>query len=207
VTHFAQDERQALCDLFLEVGPDAPTLCDGWVTGDLAAHLVIRERRPDAAAGVLLPPLAGYTNKVLQATTSGTGWDQLVARVRAGPPAPLRLVDEAMNTVEYFVHHEDVRRAAPGWEPRHLDPAEERVLWNRLRMGARMLARRVPLGLVADAPGFGQGTLKPGAPVVTVTGPPGELVLLAFGRTAVARLEYQGDEISVERLRHARLGL
>ncbi|HEY3811499.1 MAG TPA: TIGR03085 family metal-binding protein [Acidimicrobiales bacterium] len=207
MTHFAQDERQALCDLFLKVGPDAPTLCEGWTTGDLAAHLVIRERRPDAAAGALLPPLSGYTNKVLRATKNGRRWEQLVARLRSGPPIPLRLVDEAMNTVEYFVHHEDARRAVPGWEPRQLDPAEERALWSRLRMGGRMLARRVPVGLVAEAPGFGRATLKGGEPVVTAQGAPGELVLFIFGRGAVARVEYEGDEISVERLRHARLGL
>lgn len=207
MTHFAQDERQALCELFLKVGPDAPTRCEGWTTGDLAAHLVIRERRPDAAAGVLLPPLASYTHKVQQATKNGTDWEQLVARLRGGPPMPLRLVDEAMNAVEYFVHHEDVRRAGPGWEPRQLDPAEDRALWSRLRMGGRMLARRVPVGLVAEAPGFGRATLKGGEPVVTAQGAPGELLLLGFGRMTVARVEYQGDEISIERLRHARLGL
>src|SRR5882762_622635 len=36
-------ERRELCDLFLELGPDAPTLCEGWTTLDLAAHLVLRE--------------------------------------------------------------------------------------------------------------------------------------------------------------------
>jgi uncharacterized protein (TIGR03085 family) len=50
----AQLERSRLCDLFLEVGPDQPTLCEGWTTADLAAHLVIRERRPDAAPGILV---------------------------------------------------------------------------------------------------------------------------------------------------------
>jgi uncharacterized protein (TIGR03083 family) len=38
----AQEERNELCDLMLETGPDAPTLCEGWTTRDLAAHLVIR---------------------------------------------------------------------------------------------------------------------------------------------------------------------
>jgi uncharacterized protein (TIGR03083 family) len=60
VTH-ARDERTALCDLLTELGPDQPTLCAGWQTGDLAAHLVLREHRPDAGAGVLGGPLSGYT--------------------------------------------------------------------------------------------------------------------------------------------------
>ncbi len=49
---YSREERRALCALLDETGPDAPTLCEGWTTGDLAAHLVLRERRPDAAAGV-----------------------------------------------------------------------------------------------------------------------------------------------------------
>jgi uncharacterized protein (TIGR03085 family) len=207
VRHIAQDERQALCDLFLEVGPDAPTLCEGWSSGDLAAHLVIRERRPDTMPGVLLRPFAAYTNRVLEATRAGSSWGDLVARVRSGPPAPLRPVDETVHTGEYFVHHEDVRRAAPGWEPRKLDGEEEAALWKRLRLMGRVLARRVPVGMAVDAPGYGQTTLRRGHPVVSVRGEPSEMVLLAFGRGRQARVGYDGDEISIERLRHATFGL
>ena len=56
--------------------PDAPTLCEGWKTRDLAAHLVVRERRPDATLGIAVPFLADYTakvqNKVAQSTRPGT---------------------------------------------------------------------------------------------------------------------------------------
>ena len=45
-------ERRRFADALLEVGPDAPTLCDGWSTRDLAAHVVLRDRRPDAAGGL-----------------------------------------------------------------------------------------------------------------------------------------------------------
>ena len=98
----ARSERRALADLLLEVGPDAPTLCEGWSTGDLAAHLVIRERRPDAAAGILVKPLAGYTERVQKQVRQGRSWPQLVETIRSGPPLPLRLgpVDEVANTVE-----------------------------------------------------------------------------------------------------------
>jgi uncharacterized protein (TIGR03085 family) len=156
---------------------------------------------------VLLRPFAAYTNRVLQAVRAATSWEDLVARVRSGPPAPLRLVDEAINTVEFFVHHEDVRRAASSWEPRQLDDPEEAALWKRLRMSGRVLARRVPVGIAVDAPGYGQTTLRRGEPLVTVRGEPSEMILLAFGRGRHARLDYEGDEISVERLRHASFGL
>jgi uncharacterized protein (TIGR03085 family) len=207
MSHFAQAERQALCDLLVEVGPDASTLCDGWVTADLAAHLVIRERRPDSGLGLVLPPLAGYTEKVLQKTRDAYRWDELVSRVRTGPPALTRPLDEAFNSVEYFVHHEDVRRAVDGWEPRQLPVAESAALWKRLRLMGRVLARRAPLGIAFDAPDFGHATLRNRQPSVTARGEPGELLLLAFGRGATARVAYQGDELSVERLRHANLGL
>ncbi len=36
-------EREELCDLFLELGPEAATLCEGWTSTDLAAHLVLQE--------------------------------------------------------------------------------------------------------------------------------------------------------------------
>ena len=60
----AQQERATICDLFAELGPEAPTLCEGWTTADLAAHLVVREHRPDSGPGIVWPRLAGYTDKV-----------------------------------------------------------------------------------------------------------------------------------------------
>lgn len=205
----ARAERQALADLFLEVGPDAPTLCGGWSTGDLAAHLVVRERRPDAAAGILVKPLAGYTGRVQDSVRDGRPWPQLVEKIRSGPPFPLKLsaIDETMNTVEYFVHLEDVRRARPGWEPRVLDAGLERALWSRLKMMGRTLMRRSPVGVTLRAPGFGEVTARAGEPHVTVTGGPGELVLFAFGRQAATRVETDGDPQAISQLRQAQLGL
>lgn len=209
MSSYARTERQALADLFLEVGPDAPTLCEGWSTADLAAHLVVRERRPDAAAGILVKPLAGYANRVQDTVRNGRPWPQMVETIRKGPPFPLNLgpLDEAMNTVEYFVHLEDVRRARPSWEPRTLDPGLEKALWSRLKMMARPLLRRSPVGVTLVAPGFGEVPAKSGEPGVTVTGGPGELLLFAFGRQAASRVETAGDPDAVAQLRHAHLGL
>ena len=108
----AQEERKTLCDLLVEGGPDAPTLCEGWCTSDLAAHLVVRERRPDSGPGLVWPPLAGYTEKVRSAVRDGTPWEKLVETVRRGPPLLLRPFDGPMNTIEFFIHVEDVRRGA-----------------------------------------------------------------------------------------------
>ncbi|MGH8922165.1 MAG: TIGR03085 family metal-binding protein, partial [Actinomycetes bacterium] len=200
MTAYAQQERAALSDLFDQVGPSAPTLCEGWKTADLAAHLVIRERRPDAAPGMIIPLLSGHTDAVQRSVRDGGPWPQLVDKVRSGPPLPFRLgpVDEAINTVEYFVHHEDVRRAQADWAARPLDPGLARALWSRLTAAGRILGRRAPAGVVFVSPGHGRATMKAGQPEVTVRGDPGELVRFAFGRSQVARVELQGDDVSVE---------
>ena len=147
---FARDERAALCALLAETGPAAPTLCEGWRTADLAAHLVLRESRPDAAAGIVVGPLARHTERTRQALLVRYSYPQLVERIRTGPPASsvFRLpgVDERLNVVEFFVHHEDVRRGAGSWRPRDLDPGLTVVLWQRLR-GSRLVFRRAPVGI------------------------------------------------------------
>ncbi len=206
MTAYARSERWALSDLLLEVGPDAPTLCDGWSARDLAAHLVLRERRPDAAVGIIVRRLQPYTDRV-QRRLGDRGWPALVEQVRSGPPAPLRAVDEQMNLVEMFVHYEDVRRAQPDAEPRTLEPGEGRVLWARLALMARLVRRRVPVGVSLEAPGFGRVEVREGDPHVTVSGPPGELVLFVSGRQRVARVEVSGPSDAAAVLTAARLGI
>src|SRR3984957_8623240 len=122
---YAQDERAALAALLHDTGPDGPTLCAGWQTRDLVAHLVLRERRPDAAVGVMGGPLAGYTARVQRQYLDRYSYAELVALFRSGPPQlsvfAIPGADEAANSVEYFVHHEDVRRAADDWTERRGD--------------------------------------------------------------------------------------
>jgi uncharacterized protein (TIGR03085 family) len=205
----AKDERAALCDLFTELGPDQPTLCDGWQTRDLAAHLVIRERRPDAAAGIVLRPLAGHTARV-QAAVAARPFDQIVAAIR-NPPAwsPLSAIgvlDRATNTTEFFIHHEDARRAQPDWQPRPLPEAQSRALWKRVRLTARQALRRLPASVLVDAPGYGQFRLGTG-PELRLAGDPGELTMFLSGRQAASRVELTGPDELVTRLRGARLGV
>lgn len=210
---FSRTERAALCVLLGEKGPDAPTVCEGWTTRDLAAHLVMRERRPDAAAGIALTPLASYTASVQRKIAERHGYQQLVDMIRGGPPRlsvfGIPGVDERVNAVEFYVHHEDVRRGAPGWQVRRLGPAAEDMLWHRLGI-ARLVLRGAPCGVVLaweGRPGTRPVTAKGGTPAVTVTGTPGELTLWALGRTSAARVRLDGDQAAVTRLSHARWGL
>ncbi len=207
--HFSREERAALCDLLSKKGPAAATLCEGWATRDLAAHLVLREHRPDAAIGILGGPLAGYTARVQRQIAKQHDYPRLIDMIRAGPPRlsvfGIPGVDERANAVEYYVHHEDVRRAAAGWKPRLLEPAMADMLWNRLGM-ARILLRGAPCGVVLRRAGSAgaQGiTAKRATPTVTVTGTPGELTLWTFGRSSAAHVDLDGDADAVTRLGQA----
>src|SRR5690348_16386408 len=125
MSRYAQIERSAFADALVAAGPSAPTLCEGWNTSDLAAHVIVRERRPDAAPGVFLSFLAGWTERIRTGCRDGHTYPELVHLVRNPPrwtPMAVPALDEATNTIEFFVHTEDVRRAAPGWEPRVLEP-------------------------------------------------------------------------------------
>jgi uncharacterized protein (TIGR03085 family) len=208
---YSRDERLALCDLLDKTGPDAPTLCEGWTTGDLAAHLVLREHRPDAAAGVLGGPLAGYTARVQQRIRERTAFPDLVRTIRSGPPLlsfmSLPGMDERVNAVEYFVHHEDVRRGGSEWAPRQLGRGESDMLWQRLRM-ARFMLRGAPVGVELardDVAGDGGGqayriTARNATPAVTVIGTPAELTMWVMGRRSAARVRLDGTEKAVTRL-------
>jgi uncharacterized protein (TIGR03085 family) len=200
----AQQERKTVCELFVALGADAPTLCEGWLTADLAAHLVVRERRPDSGPGLVWPPLAGHTDKVRRAVRDRTPWDRLVETVRRGPPLFLRPFDGPMNTVEFFIHVEDVRRAQDGWEPRPISPELADALW--ARMGPGGMAKKVPATVVITSPGRTEKVAGAGARL-TLAGDPGELTLFGAGRQGAARVEISGDEALVAQLRAASLGV
>lgn len=209
-TH-AKRERLLLADLLEAAGPDAPTLCDGWTTRDLAAHVVVRERRADAAGGILIKQLAGRLERV-QAEFAAKPYEELIQLIRTGPPrfSPFNLkqVDEASNAVEFYVHAEDVRRAQPDWTPRELDPVFAEALWSRLERMARVVGRKAPVGLVLRRPDGQTAVAHRGAPVVTVTGEPAELLMFAFGRQEAAEVELEGDKDAVARLHETKqLGL
>ncbi|MFZ4152657.1 TIGR03085 family metal-binding protein [Streptomyces pseudogriseolus] len=202
-TH-AKRERLLLADLLETAGPEAPTLCEGWTTRDLAAHVVVRERRPDAAGGILVKQLASRLERVT-AEFLAKPYDELIQLIRTGPPRfspfSLKQVDEMSNVIEFYVHAEDVRRAQPDWTPRELDPVFQDALWSRLERSARLMGRGVPTGLVLRRPDGQTAVARRGAPVVTVTGEPSELVLFAYGRQAAAKVALDGDETAIAELR------
>lgn len=202
----AQRERAALVETMRAVGPEAPTLCEGWNTRDLAAHLVVREARPDAAPGILIPAFAGYTEKVQNEVAERTGWDELVDKVAAGPPtlSLFKLLDPVINVAEMFIHHEDVRRAAANWEPRVLEPGLKSRLSRTVPLMGRLTLAKVP-GRVALRTTDGKTLLTAGkGPAVTVTGEPEELMLFAVGRAA--RVDFDGEESAVRAVREAPKG-
>ena len=196
----AQRERTALADLLEELGPDAPTRCEGWTTAHLAAHLVTRDRRPDTTPGFALEataigrPFAVWSHRVEDRLRTTTRYADLVARVRSGPPRWLPAawppVAAVVDTAEYVIHHEDVRRARPGWAPRALPRGVQDRLWGNVVFFGRVAAGRVPGALVlrrSDAAGV-ERRFGSGSPETVVEGEPLELLLWASGRTEVARV-------------------
>ena len=205
-------ERDALCEVMDRVGPDAPTLCAGWTTYDLAAHLVLREGSPLSGAGLVFPPLERLTNKGMDRLRSRVPYPDLVDRVRHGPPmlSPFRpaKVDRAANAVEYFVHHEDVLRAQPGRQRREVDPRDQDSLWSRVGALGRLTARRATVGIelvrtdVAD-----NRRIRSGEPTLVARGLPSELVLFVYGRGEHAEVEVEGDAEARKAFDHSQLGL
>ena len=205
---FARAERIRLCDLALETGPDAPTLCGEWDVRHLIAHLVVRENSP-LAAGIVVPPLASVTDKETDRVAENP-FEENVARVRKArnPMGAIPAVDKALNTAEYFVHHEDIRRAAPGWEPRSLTADEQQALWRIVRLSGKGLVKPAGVPVVArrtDADA--KTTLKGGSDPVVVRGLPPELVLFVYGRRQTRGLTFEGPEEAVTKLREAKLGI
>ncbi|WP_308127743.1 TIGR03085 family metal-binding protein [Frankia sp. CiP3] len=194
----ARAQRVALADLLDEVGPAQATLCAGWTAHDLVAHLVTRDRVPYALPGFVIKSLHGVTAMAERATMRGDTFPDLVRIFRDGPPwwHPTRfgLVDDAANLVEFFVHHEDVRRARPGWSGSQLDDGMQRALWRSFQMFGRAAYRRSAVGVVAErADGPGRVVLRRGAGEVTLVGNPAELLLFAFGRRDHAVVDVHGD--------------
>lgn len=182
-------ERRHLCELMLELGPDAPTLCEGWATADL----VLREHFPR------WPPERIAVEK-------SKGFQALVTRLQAGAPfVPWRLprLRTFLNGVEYFIHHEDVRRAN-GRSPRSgIDDIDD-LAWSVLGLQARLFARRIrPFGLGLVRPDdvrrvYGSGSMA------LLRGRPTELLLFISGRRQGAQVTAEGPEDAIAAVERSR---
>ncbi|MFF0340839.1 TIGR03085 family metal-binding protein [Kribbella sp. NPDC004875] len=213
MTDYSRVERLALCELFDHVGPAAPTLCEGWDAYDLAVHLYVREADPMAGPGIMIPALADTTERRMKRVKERFGFAEVVDKVRNGPPPvsiyALPKLGHQLNTTEYFVHHEDVRRAQPEYDVRELPAEQQEGLWKAVRLAAKTMTRKSPTGLVLSRPDGTSSVAKRPNELgsVTVTGEPAELVLFCFGRQQVADVQLDGDAEAVEQLRNASFGV
>jgi uncharacterized protein (TIGR03085 family) len=210
---FDAQERLALCDLLEELGPDAPTLLERWSARDLAAHLVLRERDLIAGPCLVLPgPFQRFAERRRVRLAQERQFAWLIGRIRSGPPPGffrLRWVRSFPNLNEFFVHHEDVRRAN-GFGPRDsLAPGLEAALWRNARRGGRYLSRRLrPLGLEIERLGATERiSVRKGEPTARLTGPPGELLLFLFGRQAAAQVQVTGPAKAAASVRLTHFGM
>ncbi len=202
----AARERAGLADALDAAGPDAPTLCEGWTTRDLAAHLVLREGRADVGlvlAADLVSVLRPYADSVM-ARVASRPYDELVAAFRSGPPRLSAFavpgVDRLANTAEHVVHHEDVRRAQPGWQPRTFGADDAADLWRPTTMVAGRRFSAGPVGVVLRC-GERRHRAKAGMPAVVLSGEACELLLVVFGRHRHARFDIDGPPEVVSRFR------
>lgn len=198
--------------MFDELGPSVPTLIEGWTARDLAAHLVLRERDLVAGPCLVLPgPFSRFAERRRVRLAEGRDFESLVARIRSGPPPGffrIAWVRSLANLNEFFVHHEDVRRAN-GMEPRGLTPELDAALWRNVRRGGRYLGRRLrDTGLDVEWPDTSERLrVRPGEPTARLSGSPGELLLYLFGRTSAARVELTGSAEAVAAVRRAHFGM
>jgi uncharacterized protein (TIGR03085 family) len=209
----SRTERAALCNSALEAGEEAPTLCGDWTVKDLVIHLLIRERDPVGATAIVVPQLDRFARR--SADRMGVqDFTTLVERVRGGPPLwslmAVPPLDRMLNTLEYFVHHEDIRRAQPGWEPRELTDREKRILFKGVATAGKGLVRSVGVPVEirwTDGQRDRSAVLAKGDDPVVVTGEPAELTMFLFGRDEHTGLKFEGPQAGIEALKSANLGV
>lgn len=214
-----QHERETLAALLLSVGPDAPTLCEGWRSRHLAVHLLHRESAALSHLRAVPGPVGRVGSEAFDAAVERClDPEQYAATIDefAQAPAawsPWGFAGDSVNLLEFFVHGEDVRRAGalaqdgslaqpgapePGPLPpsRALSPDHADTIWQALRRATPMMLLRVPAGLVYvrdDGPRAVVHRPREGYGTVVVRGELGDLVLHAFRRGARTRVTIEGD--------------
>ena len=209
-----QRERAELSDLLDDLGPDQPTLCEGWTTSAMAAHLVVRERQPLAMPGILVGGrFEATTERMMHRELERHGYHGTVERVRTGPPpGPLRFgpIRSRVNLIEMTVHHEDVRRANAR-EARTDRPDLDDAIWAALGSSLRffLLRGRVRgLRVELERPGGDRHAAGPDdGPKVLLTGLPVECLLYLQGRRAASRAAVTGDPDAVQRFEDANFAI
>ena len=200
----ARRQRALLCDLFLELGPDAPTLNEGWTTQDLAAHLYIREHKPLAMPGMFVAKFADTTERIQNEAIQKLGFVGLVEKLRT-PALLIRPVDAIMNGAEYYIHHEDVLRAND--RSQKLTSGDERALRGPLKMFAGRLVKAYGDRVVLDTIDGEELELGRGTRPVHVVGAASEILLFVSGRGEHAKVEFVGEPEAVALLRQSATGI
>ena len=190
----ASRQRESLCDLMSELGPLAPTRCDGWNVGDLAAHLWIREHKPASLPGIGSKRFAELTGRIQVEALHLKGFPALVRELRR-PGWVMRPLDGIVNAVEFFVHHEDVLRA--NGRTQHLtDKDQAELLRTAFRAQRAWGGQLILVPTVGEVIRYGRGN-RP----LRLAGPPSELLLFLTGRDA--DIEITAEPETVEEFRKA----
>ncbi|MFJ6417177.1 TIGR03085 family metal-binding protein [Paeniglutamicibacter sp. NPDC091659] len=203
--HFVPASREVLAEVLLAAGPTAPTLCAGWQTRHLAAHLVLREHSM-LSAGLALKPLASAMERELKSRADrardNAAYAELVHEFVAGAPrfSPFALpaFDRAANLSEYFIHTEDVRRATDRWAPRVLDEKYAELLWRDLVRRASAYYRGSEVGIILVLPDGRRHVARKAKTSVAIMGRPEELLLHAAGRREEALVTFEGADEALE---------
>jgi uncharacterized protein (TIGR03085 family) len=204
---WVQVARRSLADTFATTDPEQPTLCKGWTVRHLLAHLVQREHQPlDRLADQLSHPQPGQEKrlgKLVDSARTPEGYAALLARFARGPSrlSPFAWTDEAVNFLEYVIHHEDVRRGGSPLGARTLPGKEQDAIWARLRPLSRLGLLRAPVGVTFALPSGQRQQVHRGEDGVVLTGDPVELLLYASGRREAADVELTGAPEPLERFR------
>jgi uncharacterized protein (TIGR03085 family) len=208
---FDDIERERLADLLDGLGPEAPTLLEPWTTHDLAAHLVVREHELLAAPGLVVPGAWGRFAERRRRVVKQRGFTELVTTIRSGPPPGffrIGWVRRVPNLNEFYVHHEDVRRAN-GLGPRVNSPAQDAALFHNVALARRFLSRRLH-GVRLELEWNGTGKViraRRGREAARLRGLPGELLLFLFGRREAAQVEILGSAAAIETLQRTHFGM
>ena len=194
-------EHAALVETFKSADPDAPTLCSGWTTRHLLAHLVQRDRHPLRNAADMIanrkPGEERFMSRLVADAASPAGYEALIERFAAGPSRrnPINWAGEAVNFLEYVIHHEDVRRGgADPAQPRTLLPGLRYAIWRRLASQAKFAYRQEAGGVILAVPGGERKVVKEGSDPMVISGEPVELALHTYGRAAAAHVTITGKQ-------------
>lgn len=197
-------ERAALSAEFERVGPGVPTLCGGRTAGELLAHLLVRERRYLVS---LLGIPAPSVLRAAERRMARLPWLEMIELLRTGSGGwlPGRRPTDGLEFLRLYVHHEDIRRARLGWEPRPPEVYRDDTLWHGARTLGRLAYQRSPVGVVLRRPDGESWPVRRGPRPVTVHGQPGELVVHMCRRPRV-RVQAAGPPADVSAALAARPG-